>query len=504
MATWFYRCCSCEYAKEVPSPTNDIKRLGGSPNRSDRGEKVAKHGFRKSAEKGGKKSSSELALAWSEEVGDSEANDASRMDSVDSPPPLPPPAEPPQVTEEAAAEEASGSEKAKRFARKGRRGSHLACRTEDETGASGPAEDTAEPLAEASASSPGKPSDQLLELARSTEGVLAGGAHEFAVFGIVQPEPGRSSSSRNKAVVETEFTEKVCTSSVSADKLPKALEQDGVAVLSWKGKKAEQPNQDNFFFCDTARFRFFGVADGHGQHGHWVSHWVARFVLRVLLADLEEAQSLPTNDGMARVFDQAHEAAKHAAKVECFDVWLSGTTLTVGVLDRVSRGGLLAWAGDSRGVVGRLGPKGEAKLAATTSDHKPQDPDEKRRIIQSGGEVVRLQNDMPHRVFARGKEAPGLAMSRALGDMMAHSVGIVHTPDVKRFTLEADQCLLCCSDGVWEFIKSAEALKMVHPMGRGKAAEAAEALVKESRDRWLREEVNLTDDITAIIVWGSQ
>lgn len=343
--------------------------------------------------------------------------------------------------------------------------------------------------------------ETIVEGVRSRGGVLGKEQKELAFFGVSVPNKARGS-----ARIEQKFQDKSCESSVGSAALPAARErlakEAGIAVLCSKALKPELPNQDNYFFCQAAQFLLCGVADGHGLEGHWVSHWAARFVLRMLLSDPCVVEGkLPENEAIARIFDQTHEALKLAAQAEGFDLVLSGATLTVVLIHRSSRSALLAWVGDSRGVVGRMGAKG-AEIAVATRDHKPQDPGEKRRIVSSGGEVVSYGADLPHRVFVQGQEAPGLAMSRAVGDLLAHSVGVIHSPSFKRFTFEADHCLLCCSDGVWEFIKNSEALKMVAPLGPSRSGEAVKLLVNEAQDRWLHEEQNLTDDITAILVWG--
>merc|ERR1712070_502311 len=111
-----------------------------------------------------------------------------------------------------------------------------------------------------------------------------------------------------------------------------------------------------------------------------------------------------------------------------------------------------------------------------------------------------MGGDVPQRIFKRGEETPGLAMSRAIGDMIAHEVGVVHQPGIKRLTLEAGQFLLCCSDGVWEFIKSSEATRLVMQYGRDRVSEAVQRLTMQAKSRWLQEE-EVTDDITAILMW---
>ncbi len=60
---------------------------------------------------------------------------------------------------------------------------------------------------------------------------------------------------------------------------------------------------------------------------------------------------------------------------------------------------------------------------------------------------------------------------------------------------------LICSDGVWEFMSSQEAVDLVALHGPGEAQRGAEALSQEAWKRWVREEGNVVDDITVIVVW---
>lgn len=78
------------------------------------------------------------------------------------------------------------------------------------------------------------------------------------------------------------------------------------------------------------------------------------------------------------------------------------------------------WLGDSRAVLCR---KGDTNYNAIelSHDHKPNLPSEKMRIEQNGGlvDTYYTMNNMPigpHRVYVRGMQIPGLAMSRCLGD----------------------------------------------------------------------------------------
>ena len=65
-------------------------------------------------------------------------------------------------------------------------------------------------------------------------------------------------------------------------------------------------------------------------------------------------------------------------------------------------------------------------------DHKPDLKDELTRIIHCGGRVepyiVDGEGVGPYRVWLQEENAPGLAMSRSLGDLVAASVGVAWMP----------------------------------------------------------------------------
>jgi len=88
--------------------------------------------------------------------------------------------------------------------------------------------------------------------------------------------------------------------------------------------------------------------------------------------------------------------------------------------------------GDSKCIV-CINEKGKHKAKEITIDHKPTLPNDKKRITQSGGEVRKLEGDISHRVFVKGRAFPGLAMSRACGDLIANSVGVSCEPEVVEF-----------------------------------------------------------------------
>lgn len=108
----------------------------------------------------------------------------------------------------------------------------------------------------------------------------------------------------------------------------------------------------------------------------------------------------------------------------------------------------------------------------------------------------------PARVWMQGQDAPGLAMSRSLGDEIAHSIGVNCSPEVSRFTLGPDdKFLVVASDGVWEYLSNEEVGRIVWPFFlRNSPEQAGKALVKAAADKW-REQGSVIDDITCIAIF---
>lgn len=261
---------------------------------------------------------------------------------------------------------------------------------------------------------------------------------------------------------------KLATAGTLASEDLSVLEELGIGYACKKGFKPESPNQDDFFIISIDDWKLLGVFDGHGPYGHDVSSFVHRTLPFLLMSDpLWEQDPL---DVLKRGFLKVHQLLESSCAVhQEFDCSLSGCTATV-VLIR-DRCLYIAHVGDSRAVLGtRMKQPNERHMDVTdlTVDHKPTLPEEKERIETHGGEVRRLQGDIPHRVFIRGRLYPGLAMSRAIGDTVGNMVGLTAEPEIKKYELgERDEYLIIATDGVWEFISSQEAVDFVHSKAKG-------------------------------------
>ncbi|KAF5836988.1 phosphatase 2C-like domain-containing protein [Dunaliella salina] len=274
-----------------------------------------------------------------------------------------------------------------------------------------------------------------------------------------------------------------------------------VACMSRAGREPgfKKTNQDNCFAFEkyiTEDQSLFGALDGHGPNGHLVSGYVKQHLPIILV------NHMTTEKNVQKTLTSGFIEVDKSLSNSRIDCEFSGTTAVVAYLK--GRNLVTAWVGDSRGVLGRETQGGDIEAIDLTDDHKPTNDRERARILASNGRVERLVDEMgqpmgPFRVWLQYAWIPGLAMSRALGDALAHQVGVSSEPDHSVVDLtEDDRFIILASDGVWEFITSKEAVDIVAQCDG--AEEACRQLVDEAYQRWLVEEEGVVDDITAVVV----
>ena len=87
---------------------------------------------------------------------------------------------------------------------------------------------------------------------------------------------------------------------------------------------------------------------------------------------------------------------------------------------------------------------------------------------------------------------------RSLGDVVAHSAGVISDPEFTEFELNptTDKFLVVATDGLWEFIDNQETVDMVE--AEKGPIDAVDTLVQEASQRWMHEE-QVIDDTTIIV-----
>lgn len=123
-------------------------------------------------------------------------------------------------------------------------------------------------------------------------------------------------------------------------------------------------------------------------------------------------------------------------------------------------------------------------------DHKPSRDDEQKRISEKGGEVSDTKIPGAYRVFRKNDDIPGLAVTRSIGDIVAHECGVSCDPEILEKSLNSnDQFIVVASDGVYDVLSSSEVVGFIFE-AMDKFGEdhdknnIAQMLCEECRRRW--------------------
>ena len=265
-------------------------------------------------------------------------------------------------------------------------------------------------------------------------------------------------------------------------------------------------------------FNLFGVLDGHGQHGHFVSQFLKDYFINRtanLVEILKTTKSISTTEELYTILKIGNYsfltklysmADLELTKQNAFDYKLSGTTCNI-VFQFNSHLVCLS-VGDSRGIlIYDQGNNTNQGIFPLSTDQKPDIPSEYQRIQSCGG-YVEIPYDIygnktgPARVFKAGTQYPGLAMSRSLGDLMGKECGVISTPQIVEYEINTNtKYLVICSDGIWEFIKNEQVRDLGNVFyAQNKVTDFCIQLVNLAIDLWSRKEI-IRDDITVVSVF---
>lgn len=279
----------------------------------------------------------------------------------------------------------------------------------------------------------------------------------------------------------------------------KIMKIDSCTIAGYSSPGIQKTNQDNLFikkeFLDDSEQFFIGICDGHGVNGHFVSEYITNLLPKVVKDTSDEA--------IINGFKLVNNSLVSKSKIDCS---MSGSTCISLVisLDKI----ICANLGDSRAVLARY-ENGVYNAFNLSRDHKPNQPEEMKRIFSKGGRIKPYYDEDlkqligPDRVWLKNMDIPGLAMSRSIGDNIAHLVGVIPEPEIKRFEFfGTEKFIVLASDGIWEYIDSDECVNIVKDFYEKDmdAIGALNTLVKEAFNRWKKEDDTI-DDITAIVIF---
>ncbi|XP_034097338.1 protein phosphatase 1F [Drosophila albomicans] len=184
--------------------------------------------------------------------------------------------------------------------------------------------------------------------------------------------------------------------------------------------------------------RFFGVFDGHS--GALSASYVTSQIPQLLAHQLQRlpaaGDDLDDVDFYRNAFETAFLQADERFALKRIT---SGTTAVCALITGDNKHLYIAWVGDSKALL--VGKRTQLQLV---KPHKPESPDERRRIEISGSTVIHAQGQW--RVNGI------LNVARSIGDYSLEAV--IAEPDFVDVPLsEAHDFLVLGSDGLWDHVE---------------------------------------------------
>jgi serine/threonine protein phosphatase PrpC len=279
-------------------------------------------------------------------------------------------------------------------------------------------------------------------------------------------------------------------------------------------------NQDSFIakknINNIKDFNIFGVLDGHGPNGHFISQFASQSIPNQIInspeiqmnTNIESIYNILKRNNY-QIIRQAFISTDNQLRTTSLDIKESGTTCCLVI--HIGTHIICANVGDSRAIAvydEHNDPNlNFLKPISLSIDYKPELAEEKARITMAGGVVEQLKDSFglgagPFRVFAPGKEYPGLAMSRSIGDLVGKNYGIIADPGIIEYNITINtRFIIVCSDGVWEFLSNEEVSKSGRQFYlHSNASELCQELISRSIIEWQVQDSSI-DDITAVVAF---
>ena len=313
-------------------------------------------------------------------------------------------------------------------------------------------------------------------------------------------------------IIKSKFIPKVNNKKVDK-KLPKSsknlntennitIKENNIEII-YNNKNSISLTQKGFFFeknierknnqdcslileevCGIKNYNIYSIMDGHGSNGHLVSNFIKQKIILYFndisfyfkkiknkpkdivfpenILELIKKKLTKNNYQKLKEFFKAIDESLSSIEVS-FDSNFSGSTCIL--IFQLGSCIISCNIGDSRALL----IKDNKDIIELSKDHKPDNEEEKKRIIDMGG-IVSQCNDLyddgkvggPFRVWMKGCDYPGLAMSRSIGDKIAHSIGVINEPEIKEFNIKNDdKFIIMGSDGVWQFLNNNDIINIL-------------------------------------------
>ena len=166
-------------------------------------------------------------------------------------------------------------------------------------------------------------------------------------------------------------------------------------------------NQDRYIYIENIfniqNYNIYGICDGHGSNGHFVAEFCVEAIKKFFTDEsnfITKQNKTITKESIYQKLTQNNYSflKKYYTNLQkdlidaSFDTHFSGTTCII--IYQIDDKIICSNIGDSRAILINKNTKNEYDIIELSKDQKPTNPEEQKRILESGGEIAPCDDEI--------------------------------------------------------------------------------------------------------------
>lgn len=277
---------------------------------------------------------------------------------------------------------------------------------------------------------------------------------------------------------------------------------------------AQGINQDSFLemisIYGNKQFNLFGVMDGQGINGHFVSRHISRFINEYFLSDKIKNifQKCKNNEQIYKILVQNNynyiknlilKCQKSLIENENIDCSYSGSTCLL--IFVIGNNLICSNVGDGRAILLE-----KTELIQLSVDQTLNDPDELKRILSKGGKIREIFTSTgKYKIILDENNNLNINVSRYLGFQNLKNLGIISEPVITEYRLDLRaKFIIMATKGLWKFLSNEKAAIYINRcMNKNNLLDSCRLLEKKVEENWNKSKES-KDDFTIITFFFEQ
>ena len=236
--------------------------------------------------------------------------------------------------------------------------------------------------------------------------------------------------------------------------------------------------------------KFFAIYNGHGIRGIDLAEYFKKVMRIKLIEDRNIISNFKEIKDVKLFFIEYFKSFQNKIPKDNVEFQYSGICVIIVLI--IDNKMFVINLGNSRCILGQKTEKVKKHLVITI-EHTIKRDDEKKRICENGG-VIKEDNNGILMIYTKEDKCLGIEISRSLGDIFGHEIGVSCEPDIFEKELNNEDCFIVIGNNeIWNIMNNSEIKEFIfNKMETNDKIKCSKLLVQECRQKW--EERNLIEN----------